>query len=105
MADIAGDAFTAGRTETSVDSFDGEGLALNSLAATKQMPTSPPSAIRVPKVAPKTFADFRRRRESLGGAFFSIVEGRRPSLFMGLRENTLHLVEVNRDNPKIMCFF
>jgi len=84
-AGIAGDAFTAGRIATPADAFGAEILALIALNAIKQSPTIPHSANRVPKVAPKTFVEFRIRRESFGWAFMSMADGRRSSLFMEVR--------------------
>src|SRR5260370_27322166 len=84
-AGMAGDAFTAGRIATPADPFDAEVLALIALNAIKQIPIIPHSTNRVPKVAPKTFFEFRMRRESFGWVFISIVDGRRLSLFMEIR--------------------
>src|SRR5271166_2909817 len=84
-AGIAGDAFTAGRLATPTDPFGTKILALIALNAIKPIPIIAPRANRAPKVAPKSFVEFRIRRESFGWAFMSMADGRRSSLFMEVR--------------------
>src|ERR1700747_1272210 len=84
-AGMLGDALTAGRIGVPAGPFGTEVLALIALNAIKQIPIVPHSANRMPKVAPKIFAEFRVRREPFGWAFINIVDGRGPSLFMEVR--------------------